>query len=373
MSRKKTVGRAGAVGVALCLFAAAASADWGLTYEVSPNGISWGPAIVVAPGGTVYFRMGVYFDPGTQVSTSGGNGNAVVFGRVAGQQIITNTITGQDIASEVTRLVPAGSGLFLSVSNTASGILIGSGNPASWAAYLVLSGSLPFYIENPQFSASIFMGKLAIGASTTPRTFTFRNNIFGTSNEPGLRFYNDVPISPVEFGAPINSSDRADVNATIQVSTASCSPPTINSISGTTTVAPSQAATFTVSASNAAFYEWLKDGKVMTVGTALGVGTATMTIAYPNSLSAGSYRVRVYSLCGATSLSTPIELSVICEADFNGDGLVDDADFAFFIRFYESLLCDGPIYCTPDFNIDGIVDDADFIVFAAQYDQLICP
>ena len=94
MSWNKLAGLA----VASCFVSAAACADWGLRYEVSPNGVSWGPAITVAPGGTVYFRMGAYFDLGTQVTTSGGNGTAVVLGRVAGQQIITNTITPMKVA-----------------------------------------------------------------------------------------------------------------------------------------------------------------------------------------------------------------------------------------------------------------------------------
>lgn len=360
-------------GLAACVVSAAAHGAWGLKYEVSPNGISWGPAIIVAPGGTVYFRMGAYFDLGTQIMTSGGAGNAVIFGRLAGQQIITNAITGQDIASELKRSVSSGGPAFLNVSNTASGILIGTANAASWAGNTMSAGSLSLYLENPEPSMLVFNGKLAIGASTTPRTLTFRNNLFGTSNEPGLRFYNDVPISPIELGAPIESSARTDLNATIQVSTASCAVPTINSVSGSTSASPSQPATFTVNASNAAFYEWQKNGAIITqTGHYMNAGTATMTIPFPESFDAASYRVRVYSLCGASVLSSPISLTITCAADLNGDGFVDDIDFTWFAANYENLLCED-YRCAADFNLDGMVDDADFVAFAAQYDQLICP
>ncbi|MBL8875505.1 MAG: hypothetical protein JNM86_06885 [Phycisphaerae bacterium] len=359
-------------GLAACAVSAAAHGAWGLKYEVSPNGISWGPAIVVAPGGTVYFRMGAYFDLGTQVTTAGGNGTAVVLGRVAGQQIITNTIVGQDFASELTRFVPSQGISFLNVSNTASGILIGSTAATSYGYNNQLN--IDSYLEVPEPSTLVFKGKLAIGADPTPRTFTFRNNIFGTANEPGMRFYNDVPGSPLLLGTPIDSPNHTDFNATIQVSTASCSPPVIHSVSGTTSVSPSQIATFTVNASGGAFYEWLKNGHVINPAGQTGVGTATMTIPYPRPFDAASYQVRVYSLCGATTVSSAINLSIVCAADLNRDGFVDDADFVLFAQTYDKLGCGGDLHlCEADFDLDGIVDDADFVVFAGQYEQLICP
>ncbi|MGH7242751.1 MAG: hypothetical protein ACREJD_04980 [Phycisphaerales bacterium] len=367
MRLKNLAGLAAATGVV----SAAAHAAWGLKYEVSPNGVSWGPAIITSPGGTVYFRMSAYFDLGLQVTTSAGVGNAVVFGRVAGQQIITNTIIGQDFASELTRTIPSQGVSFLVMSNTASGILIGSTFATSFGANSLLN--IDSYIEVPEPFVKVFTGKLAVGADPTPRTFTFRNNIFGTSNEPGMRFYNDVPVSPFQLGTPVDSPNHTDLNATIQVSTATCTNPTINSVTGTTSVAPSQTATFTVNASNAAFYEWLKNGNTINQGGPVDVGTATMTIPYPTPFDAASYRVRVYSLCGATRLSSPISLSIICAADLSRDGFVDDTDFVWFAQNYEKLFCDGSIKCDGDFNLDGIVDDTDFVVFAAQYNQLICP
>ncbi len=77
-----------------------------------------------------------------------------------------------------------------------------------------------------------------------------------------------------------------------------------------------------------------------------------------------------------------------CDADFNGDGLVEDADFSFFVVAYNTLLCDeddggggdrsvSPIDpspdCPADLNADRLVDDADFSIFIVAYNELVCP
>ncbi|MGH7245016.1 MAG: hypothetical protein ACREJD_16495 [Phycisphaerales bacterium] len=65
-----------------------------------------------------------------------------------------------------------------------------------------------------------------------------------------------------------------------------------------------------------------------------------------------------------------------CKADFNGDGLVDDSDFTFFVSAYNILDCADPAMpagCPADLNSDGLVDDADFVVFLAGYNTLLCP
>jgi len=81
-----------------------------------------------------------------------------------------------------------------------------------------------------------------------------------------------------------------------------------------------------------------------------------------------------------------------CDEDINGDGLVDDDDFTFFIVAYNELLCDqdpggggdrppgrsteppspSPD-CPADFNGDRLVDDADFTLFVVAYNELLCP
>ncbi|MBL8887093.1 MAG: hypothetical protein JNK16_10555 [Phycisphaerales bacterium] len=56
-----------------------------------------------------------------------------------------------------------------------------------------------------------------------------------------------------------------------------------------------------------------------------------------------------------------------CDADFNGDTFVDDADFVIFAQAYNNLLD-----TFGDLNFDNLTDDADFVEFAQAYDQLIC-
>lgn len=57
-----------------------------------------------------------------------------------------------------------------------------------------------------------------------------------------------------------------------------------------------------------------------------------------------------------------------CPGDFNGDGVVDDADFSLFVVFYDAL-----IDPRGDLSGDDNTDDADFSVFVQGYDTLLCP
>ncbi len=71
-----------------------------------------------------------------------------------------------------------------------------------------------------------------------------------------------------------------------------------------------------------------------------------------------------------------ISLGTPCLGDLNRDGLVDDADFVFFIAAYDILECADPSMpadCPSDFNHDALVDDADFSLFVLAYDALLCP
>lgn len=56
-----------------------------------------------------------------------------------------------------------------------------------------------------------------------------------------------------------------------------------------------------------------------------------------------------------------------CDADFNGDTFVDDADFVIFAQAYNNLLD-----TFGDLNFDNLTDDSDFVIFAQAYDQLLC-
>ncbi|MBY0113770.1 MAG: hypothetical protein K2Y21_13200 [Phycisphaerales bacterium] len=56
-----------------------------------------------------------------------------------------------------------------------------------------------------------------------------------------------------------------------------------------------------------------------------------------------------------------------CDADLNGDGVVDDSDFVIFAGAYNNLLD-----TFADFNFDNITDDSDFVIFAGAYNDLLC-
>ncbi len=64
--------------------------------------------------------------------------------------------------------------------------------------------------------------------------------------------------------------------------------------------------------------------------------------------------------------------SVCSMSDFDGNDLVDDADFVQFAEAYNATIVPEarPLY---DLNADQMVDDADFALFATNYDQMICP
>jgi hypothetical protein len=65
-----------------------------------------------------------------------------------------------------------------------------------------------------------------------------------------------------------------------------------------------------------------------------------------------------------------------CSADFNVDGMVDDADFVVFVAAYNLLDCADPAMpanCPADLNSDAAVDDGDFLTFVLAYNEVVCP
>lgn len=359
---------AGAAAVGL--FALGAQAAWGLKYEVSPNGVSWGPSIGAIPGGSVYFRMIAYFDPGTKVTTASGIGNALVLSRFTGQQKISGAVAADSVTS-VVRLAPNGNAGLLTVSFSSSNILIGTTSATSFASF-VTSDITP-YVGNPQTIMPILQGKLTLSSDPTPRTLTVKNNTFGVGSSNGLTFYGDANLAAAESGPPVDTPNHTDLNGIIELKNPTCVSPTINSVSGGGNVAPSQSAVFSVDAADGAFYEWLKNGVVLTESSRIsGVGSATLTVHDPYPSDSGSYRARVYNNCGNPTLSGAVLLAVVCGGDLNRDGLVEDSDFVIFIGAYNQLQCP-PAACPADLNVDGFVDDLDFVIFVTQYNQLLCP
>lgn len=91
--------------------------------------------------------------------------------------------------------------------------------------------------------------------------------------------------------------------------------------------------------------------------------------------------------CPSSESVAYLEANILppCDADFNGDGLVEDSDFQFFVLAYNELLCEedpgggGPAArtsepdCPCDLNGDRFVDDSDFVLFVASYNELLCP
>lgn len=68
-----------------------------------------------------------------------------------------------------------------------------------------------------------------------------------------------------------------------------------------------------------------------------------------------------------------LTLQAPCPADFNNDGLVDDADYGIFALAYDAFECPTlPAECPADLNLDGLVDDADFALFLLSYDFGVC-
>lgn len=122
-------------------------------------------------------------------------------------------------------------------------------------------------------------------------------------------------------------------------------------------------------------------------GVVVRVSTAALAAAFNSQFGAIPTGVPlkitgVFSQNDATSpydggyqlLATSIKIP--CPADINGDGLVEDADFAPFIAAYNILDCADPKMaagCPADLNRDGFVDDADFSIFVVAYNELLCP
>lgn len=345
-----------------------ASANWGLKYEVSTDGITWKPVVAAAPLAQVHFRMSAYFDLGTKVQTADGIGNAVVFSRFIGQQQITGMVAG-DIIGSMQRLTPQGNSALLTVS----GNLIGGTSPTSFATNLLLN--LNPYIASPLTETAILRGVVTVGSDATTRTLVVKNNVFGIgTSTPGLRFYSSLSGSSLQAGAPIDTAARSDILGTILVSDGSSCPP-VDSImvSGGGATQPSQSIALNSVADDAAFYLWTKGGSDLSNSARQqGVYTSSLSISNPFPSDAGTYEVRVYDACGNQTMSGPVVVTVVCGADLSRNGVVDDADFTLFGDAYDKFECPSS-QCAGDLNVDGFVDDADFVLFAAQYSDFTCP
>lgn len=107
-----------------------------------------------------------------------------------------------------------------------------------------------------------------------------------------------------------------------------------------------------------------------------------------------AFDVKVAEGCPSSDAVEQLDAGILppCDADFNGDGLVDDLDFQIFVVAYDQLVCEitdpggggtgarattgsGGTQpdCPCDLNNDRFVDDLDFQIFVVAYDELLCP
>jgi len=110
---------------------------------------------------------------------------------------------------------------------------------------------------------------------------------------------------------------------------------------------------------------------------AANVNQATVNISNIQKGPNLEFRALVSDACsgpGNGPLTDPATLT-LCLADFNCDGLVDDADFQIFVFSYNLLDCNDPampVGCAADLNFDTIVEDQDFQIFLVAYNALVC-
>jgi hypothetical protein len=121
-------------------------------------------------------------------------------------------------------------------------------------------------------------------------------------------------------------------------------------------------------------YQWRRNGQPLEDdGRLVGSNWIVLEINQPTSLDDGVYDCVIRTGCSEL-VSNAVRIGA-CTGDINGDGLVDDSDFSFFVVAYNTLDCADPAMpanCPSDFTRDGVVDDQDFLVFVVAYNKLIC-
>ena len=192
--------------VGIAGLAAAANAAWGCKFEVW-DGAAWVSSVNVAPGATVKFRFGAYFDAGTQVTTGDGTGNALALNRFTGSNQFSNFAAG-DAFQAIARTATAGNNALTATS----GGTIGGTSITSFGGQLLLS--LP---GAPETYFQIYTGEINLGdANLALRTLVFSNKTFGVgTTTKGITFYHDGSANNKQSGQP--EAGRADITASINV------------------------------------------------------------------------------------------------------------------------------------------------------------
>lgn len=325
----------------------------------------------------------------TTVPFPGGFGQAAAFNLtnanfVAGSDLQTITVPPKDF--EEAAFGPSGSAL---VSASYSQTNLSNSISAKFGfGYLSADGSDNFP-DDAYFSAAIANGGWKETFTVTHPTLTgngylvFRVRGKGNIHATGLTGSGNLIVNPFKNDQPIMQNPYFDVGGSDVIGTtdqyarwghASFGVTTSRSFDGVTTM--SVPLTFGVQF-NLGIYAMVIAGQRSSGGQG---GSSTSTI---HAEFTWDGLVGVFNDSGQVNGATVISGSgtdwgpsaAPCPSDFNGDGMVDDADFTIFVVAYNILDCADPTMppnCPADVNGDGIVDDADFVQFVAAYDALLC-
>ncbi|MBS0191033.1 MAG: hypothetical protein U0573_03935 [Phycisphaerales bacterium] len=120
-------------------------------------------------------------------------------------------------------------------------------------------------------------------------------------------------------------------------------------------------------------YKWRKDGQDIAASENPSALKPTLELPGASGATVGQYDCVILNDCG-THVTDAVPF-ILCVADLNCDGAVDDTDFTIFLVQYNILDCADPSMpagCSCDFNADGIVEDTDFQLFLPAYNRFAC-
>ncbi|MBS0187828.1 MAG: hypothetical protein JSS51_07150 [Planctomycetes bacterium] len=120
-------------------------------------------------------------------------------------------------------------------------------------------------------------------------------------------------------------------------------------------------------------YKWRKNGQDINPASNSSALKPTLELPGVSDATLGDYDCVIINACG-THITDAVPF-ILCVADLNCDGSVDDLDFQLFTEQYNILDCADPgmpAGCLADLNGDGLVEDLDFQLFVPAYDRLLC-
>ncbi|MBX3390966.1 MAG: hypothetical protein KF691_16065 [Phycisphaeraceae bacterium] len=272
----------------------------------------------------------------------------------------------------------SGEGSFNDRTLTNAGIFsIASGDRSAYSGTLLNSGTLNLAVSTFYFQAFTLNNQGAANwSSGTFVNYTGSNSIIntGTFAKTGpATVSSSVPIAnsgvfALDAGVANVSTFTQNPGATIRTTISSASDAGRLNISTPVALQGNLAVYFDPFFAPSVGQSWT----VLTSPTLNGTFTNIVPVAFP----AGRQIAVTYVPIGAPTQVVITVLASGCVADFNHDGVVDDADFVIFVPAYNILDCNDPSMpagCPADLNGDGFVDDTDFQLFVYAYDILLCP